>query len=96
MSEGGVSKTNDLPNPVKQRKRVRDVVTYRYEVTCDKCCTSLDSREQFGLECMCDTRSMWRGCGRCFMPKREAGYCGPCAERLEQIKKEEDALNSKP
>lgn len=90
-----VSETKNLPNPAQaaRRKRVRDVVTFRYEMTCDKCSMTLDSREQFGLECKCCTGFMWHACGRCFMPKREAGYCGPCAERLEQIKNEEDVLN---
>lgn len=91
----GASNTNDLPHPVKHRKRVKDVVTYRYKVTCDNCNTTLDSREQFGLECMCvDGSSYWYACSRCSMPKREAGHCGPCAQRLEEIKQEEKALNS--
>jgi len=97
IMSNSVPETKNLPNPVKQRKRVKDVVTYRYKVTCDNCNTTLDSREQFGLECTCvDGSSYWYACSRCFMPKREAGHCGPCVERLEQIKKEEDILNSNP
>lgn len=94
-SDGSVAKAKDLPNPVKQRKKVRDVVTYSYTATCDKCNTTLDSREQFGLECGCfQGVSQWHACGRCFMPKREAGHCGSCAQRLEEIKQEEEGLNS--
>ena len=93
----GVAKTKDLSDPVvvKQRKMVRYVVTYMYTAKCDRCDTTLDSREQFGLECGCSTGVFqWHSCGRCCMPKREAGHCNPCAQRLEEIKQEEEALNS--
>ena len=83
-----VKKTNvfDLTLSTKQGSKVLEIAEYTYSERCKKCGCTLDSREQFGLECWCLYASMWKACGRCFIPIQGNVNCQTCEKKIKQIK----------
>lgn len=54
--------------------------TFRYTQRCCDCNVLLDSRLQFGLECICSGNAgFWKACHGCRLPVRLGGSCDECA-----------------
>ena len=74
-------KESAAPQPVEEQPRGMPgkwwmAEAFAHKAECMACKTLLDSRKQFGLECLCPTPS-WRACGRCLAPSRDF-VCGAC------------------
>lgn len=69
----------------KKKKKVERMITYRYTNRCNECGSIVNSSKQFGLECECSVNFTWNVCGRCRVPKRDAGYCTSCVAELESM-----------